>query len=322
LRALLKTLIFPFFFLVLLLTFAIIPSHSQYLGLTVETNRTKYYVGEVVQIYGNLTLDGTLVTDGLVAIEVNDVRNTPIVIRTLDTGTVPQLAWYVYVSTVFASDQYGNPRDSFWRGQLAYFNVTVVNNDIEPRQTLTTVSAFDQNQVPLATGSIKTTLSGQTYTRFIMGIPIPTDAALGTATAFANAYSDWPMLQGVPYCPEKNADFTIVGSGAAATSTIQQTEINYNLTFKLPVQVPKGNFTAYLSSTYQGLAVYNSIIFQVKIVGDINGDNRVDYRDVYLLLASYGKSYPDYNPEADFNRDGIVNYLDVYLFLKNWGKVA
>jgi hypothetical protein len=307
--------------------FTVLPSYSQSdLNLTVTTNRSAYYVGESVQIYGNLTLNDVPVTDGLVAIQANDPRGTTIVIRTLTTGSTPQMAWYIYVGMVFASNQYGDPKSSFTRGDLAYFNITVVNNDVEPRLALVTINAHDEKKVPMGTGSIKTTIPGSTYVRFIVSIPIPTDAALGTATAYANAYTEWPILQGTPYCPERNATFNIVsmGSSTATTTTTQQTYSNYNLTFKLPTQIPKGSFTAYVTSTYQGFAAFNSITFQVKMLGDINGDNTVNYWDLFSLAKAYGshEGDPKYNPEADFDRDGDVDYLDLFTLAKNYGKSA
>jgi len=327
LRALLRNPIFPLFFILSLLAFTILPSHSlSVLNLTTTTNRYTYYVGDRAQIYGNLTLDNVTVTDGLVAIEVSDPRGTPIIIRTLSTGTIPPTAWYVYVQQVFASDQLGNPKPSFFRGELAYFNVTVINNDIEPRLTLVTVNVYDQNTVPLASASIKGTLPQQSVNRFIMGLPIPTDAALGTANVYANAYTDWPKLLGTPYCPEKTASFSIVGGAAAVMSVtaIQEVNPNYNLTIKLPMQIPKGIFTVYVSSAYLGLTAFNSTTMQVKMLGDINGDNIVNYLDVFRLLKSYLKREGDplYDFEADFNRDGVVNYLDVYVLLANYLKTA
>lgn len=315
---------------ILLLVIIIPRSYTQSnLNLTVKTNRTAYYVGENVQICGNLTFDSEPVTDGLVAIEINDARGTPIVLRTVTTGTRPQMAWYVYVGMVFASDQQGNPKNNFYRGDLAYFNITVVNNDIIPRVTLVTITALDKNQVPMGSASIKSTIPEDTYVRFIISIPIPSDAALGTATAYVNAYTEWPMIQGTPYCPERNATFNIISSGgasteASATTTIQQLSGNYNLTFKLPTQIPKGNFTAYVTSIYHGFEAFNSTIFQVKMLGDITGDNRVNYLDLFQLAKAYGSKEGDtkYNPEADFNRDGNVNYLDLFVLAKNYGKSA
>jgi len=63
-------------------------------------------------------------------------------------------------------------------------------------------------------------------------------------------------------------------------------------------------------------------IIIVKMLGDVNGDGKVNYKDLYLLLIAYGSSEedPNYNPEADFNRDGKVNYKDLYILLVNYGK--
>jgi len=64
-------------------------------------------------------------------------------------------------------------------------------------------------------------------------------------------------------------------------------------------------------------------VVEVRITGDINEDGKVDYKDAFLLLKSYGKveGDPKYNRNADFNYDGKVDYKDVFLFLKMYGYV-
>jgi hypothetical protein len=46
---------------------------------------------------------------------------------------------------------------------------------------------------------------------------------------------------------------------------------------------------------------------------DINKDGIVDYKDLAVLAASYGKSVgePGFNPEADLNGDGLIDYKDL-----------
>jgi len=303
----------------------VIPCYSQSeLNITVETNRTTYYVGETAIIYGNLTLYDQPITDALVAVQISDARGTPIVIRTVNTGTTPSNSFYVFIASIFASDAYGNPKNTFSPGELAYFNITVLNVDIEPRLTLITVNAYDQNNMSLASGSIKTLLPESTFTILIISVPISAEAANGTAIAYANAYTDWPMLGGVPYCPERKATFTINSTNPTSPTTIETVNANYNVIFKIPTQVAVGNFTAHVTSTYQGFTTYNSTIFRVKILGDINGDDTCNYKDLWLLLYSYGSKEgdPKYNPEADFNRDSWVNYRDLWILLKNYGKKA
>lgn len=61
---------------------------------------------------------------------------------------------------------------------------------------------------------------------------------------------------------------------------------------------------------------------KVRILGDINGDNKVDIRDVSTVAIAFG-SYPEmpkWNPDADINFDGKVDIRDVVLVASNFGK--
>jgi len=59
------------------------------------------------------------------------------------------------------------------------------------------------------------------------------------------------------------------------------------------------------------------------LMGDANGDNRVDHQDVLKLAFSYNKSSGNsgFNPWADFNSDGRVDRQDMIILLQNYGKV-
>jgi len=46
---------------------------------------------------------------------------------------------------------------------------------------------------------------------FILGLPIPSAAYTGSATVYANTFTDWPYFGGVPYGPEVSATFEIAG---------------------------------------------------------------------------------------------------------------
>jgi hypothetical protein len=72
---------------------------------------------------------------------------------------------------------------------------------------------------------------------------------------------------------------------------------------------------------------------KVRIPGDINGDGRVDMKDIGIIAAAFGSYGPNYlypgsppsprwNPDADINGDGKVNMLDVAYAARNFGKRA
>jgi hypothetical protein len=60
-------------------------------------------------------------------------------------------------------------------------------------------------------------------------------------------------------------------------------------------------------------------VAETTLVGDINGDGRVDLADLQAFAPAYmsRKGSPGYNPAADFNQNGIVNLYDAKALLKN-----
>lgn len=113
-------------------------------------------------------------------------------------------------------------------------------------------------------------------------------------------------------------------------STLQWTNasMTYNATSKLyeaniPPQ-PLGTNVTYMVTAYdktgkQGiseLAVYVS-----SFVFDINGDGKVDMRDVGIAAKGYGArpDSPNWNPIADINRDGKVDMKDIGAIAKHYG---
>jgi parallel beta-helix repeat protein len=259
------------------------------MNLTVETDKQEYYNRDIVQVYGNLTLDGTLVTDGLVGIQIQTSQDELLTIRTLSTGSPPPETPYVFIEYVAPTDQNGNPKFSFLRGTLAYFKIRVANLDIEPRYALMTINTYYGDNTPFGFAAIQTEISAGSNPTFIISIPIPTDAILGTATVYANAYTDWPKLAGTPYCTEVNATFQItdstLGAGAASQTiqnpitTLQGNETaNYNISLKLPNNALRGNYTIYVTSMYYGEFVSNSAAFKVYVLGTIyiRADGSID----------------------------------------------
>jgi len=65
-----------------------------------------------------------------------------------------------------------------------------------------------------------------------------------------------------------------------------------------------------------------SATFIVSLFGDLDGNNKVDIKDVAIVSAAFG-SYPEHcrwNPRADCNKDYVVDVRDVALVSKNFGK--
>jgi archaellum component FlaF (FlaF/FlaG flagellin family) len=60
----------------------------------------------------------------------------------------------------------------------------------------------------------------------------------------------------------------------------------------------------------------------IRFLGDINGDGKVDMKDIGVLARLFGIKAGDtnWNPDCDLNSDGKINLRDVAMAAKNFGK--
>ena len=128
--------------------------------------------------------------------------------NTLVDGTVK--VKMVKIVEVIPCDQVGNPKYTFETGTMAYFKVTINNTAIAPANMLLTINAYDSNGTTIGVTSFQGSITPGVSV-FILGLSIPTSANVGTATVYANAFTDWPHQGGVPHCPEMSATFEITG---------------------------------------------------------------------------------------------------------------
>ena len=241
------------------------------LDFTVETNKPYYLPGENIEIHGNLTQDGQPI-QGLVALEIDDPINLPMVVRTIKVDPTPPPE-EVSILEAYTSDEFGEPKTSFIRNAsfpepLCYVKVIVKNNNpTEAKNIVITANSYDINMVSLCVNGKQMGALGSNMTwSTIIGIPIPEWAALGNATVYVNAFNQWPgrgyygeyPQYGIPYCPEKNATFEIIdgdqgagGSGAQSASNISGT---YNYIFGFPTSVRAGIYQVYAVSFLHALA--------------------------------------------------------------------
>ena len=58
---------------------------------------------------------------------------------------------------------------------------------------------------------------------------------------------------------------------------------------------------------------------QTTLVGDVNGDGKVNFADLQAFAPSYmsQQGEPKYNPAADFNLNGVINLYDAKALLQN-----
>jgi hypothetical protein len=63
---------------------------------------------------------------------------------------------------------------------------------------------------------------------------------------------------------------------------------------------------------------------QTTLVGDVNGDGKVDLPDLQSFASTYmsRRRSPNYNPAADFNQNGIINLYDAKALLHNLAPIS
>ena len=116
----------------------------------------------------------------------------------------------VRIIELIPCNQTGYPKDTFQQGTIAYFKVTINSTALIPQNTLITINLYDNSSITTGVVSIQ----GPTWpgiSTIIFGLPIPATATIGTATIYANCYTDWPSQGGFPHCPEMSATLEITG---------------------------------------------------------------------------------------------------------------
>ena len=101
-------------------------------------------------------------------------------------------------------------------------------------------------------------------------------------------------------------------------------EQNFTLVFVWNTAwVPCGNYTlTAVVTTPTGLNTFTVGNMVVRLVGDVNGDGRVDLKDIALVAHAFGSTpgSPNWNPAADINGDGTVNMQDIALVARHFGQ--
>jgi hypothetical protein len=305
------------------------------LEITVSTDKQKYGLSQNVYINGTLKWQpyNIPVTNALVGIEIRDPANLPFTIRTRPTGTITSENWLVNYTQLFPCDSNGYPKYNFKSGANLYIFFEIKNFDtINSHTVITCITVFDANNIPIGSWYPLTTTLEPNDSKSVLfpADKIPSWAALGNATIYANAYTDFPKNGGYPYCPEKTATFTITSStsSSSTSSLIQYTE-TLNGTYELSFQLPKtdvriGNYTVYVSAYSEGQIATTNKTFKVVLIGDINGDKVVDIFDAILMSTSFGSKNgdPNWNPNADLDNSGEIDIFDAIILSSHFGEEA
>jgi len=300
------------------------------LKLSLATDGQVYDVSEKVLISGNLTLNEEPVSDALVALEIDNPKNETFVIRTLIIGSGGSAPWPIEIQELVPCDAYGNPKNSFPQGGYAGFKIKIKNNAATSYNVISTINLFYANEVPFDAfiffeGQMD---PGQVITNSFWPVPIPSDAFVGDAVAFANIYNKLPRDGGFAYSPEKSAAFSITGHGSGASGSasmivsLEGSTGTFNLTVGLALTyIRLGNYTIYARTYYQPYIAYHESTFQVRLLGDLFPDGKIDMKDISIVAKAFGSTIGDlnWNPEADLNPDGKIDMKDIAIVAKAFG---
>ena len=122
----------------------------------------------------------------------------------------------------------------------------------------------------------------------------------------------------------------LAGSFLGANLGVNGSGILLNIVFKA---IAMGNAVLYASSPGTMLLdaeggqslpvrIKNGSI-SVRWLTDLNGDRKVDIRDIVIVALSYGSylGHPRWNPIADLNKDNVADIKDLAIVAKDFGKI-
>lgn len=121
-----------------------------------------------------------------------------------------------------------------------------------------------------------------------------------------------------------SANFTVIGAGQSLIEVAVESNplhVNQDIPMLLWYSLWQNTTDARLSLE-QDAAGSSCTVFVDPLIGDINGDGKVDIRDINIAAKAYGivPGNSNWNPNADINSDGKVDIRDIALIAKNYGQ--
>lgn len=314
------TTILSFLFCLIIISSALTVNAQSSLTVSVSTDKTSYNRADVSSISGDLKYNDQPTT-GLVGLLLVDSTQNKIAVRTISAGTVSNPPGAI--TAVYLSDQAAIPLTSASAGSLAYFTITVENRDTIPRDLLAVVSVYDNNGVPLSSGStMQTSVPSNGRLTATVSLPIPLWAAAGVAYAYGELYSNWPNQGGYPLAAEASTQFTLGGvvQGSNTPSTSGGSTGHYALAFRLAPRAALGQDRIYVSSTSNGLTTSDLVSFSVNQPFDYSGDGVLDFNDLVGFANNWIAYYnsQSWNQMTDANKDGVIDFNDLIAFANAW----
>jgi parallel beta-helix repeat protein len=120
------------------------------------------------------------------------------------------MGWIIEIINIETVDQYGEPKNIFAKGEQIYFSVNVKNIAFTAKNATLTVGVHDERGQTIDVADILLEVPPGTHEyNLIFNVEIPHWTLVGSASAHACAFTNWPWLGGVPYCPEMSTSIYI-----------------------------------------------------------------------------------------------------------------
>ena len=154
----------------------------------------------------------------------------------------------------------------------------------------------------------------------------------------SETYQGWVVNVNVTVANLGNASesFSVTLSyNGTSIATLPVTDLAPNATQTLvfswnTTNVPCGNYTIQadtLLAPGETNVASNVLVdgtLRINLLGDVNGEGKVDMTDIMTLVNAFGSypGHPRWNVACDLNQDGRIDLADIVLALMNFGKTS
>jgi len=142
------------------------------------------------------------------------VFGTVEIVGTIANDTLTfRVGWIIENLELLTVDETGASKTFFARGEHVCFNLTARNIAFTTRNATFTIVSHDESSVPIGYVMLQGFIIEPGASQiFMVSIGIPMWVCVGTATAYANAFTDLPKTGGIAYCPEVFTTFMITSA--------------------------------------------------------------------------------------------------------------
>jgi len=138
------------------------------------------------------------------------IANVEVVGNIAEDTLTFRVGWIIQILAVETLDKDGNPCVEFSKKDTIQFNLIVENIAFLSKNATLTMVIYDEKETSIGEADVQLKIDpGWSELRMIICLTIPEWSLVGSAQVFANAYTNWLNVGGVPYCPEKMAAIMI-----------------------------------------------------------------------------------------------------------------